>query len=62
MIKRKAKFSEKDSNGKLCVDCVECERGHFGSDVDKCSSGHKHKKGNRGACFMGTLISTLTVD
>ena len=25
-MSKKAKFSEKDSNGKLCVDCVECER------------------------------------
>jgi len=57
-----AKYSEKDNRGMLCVDCSECERGGNGSDPDKCSSGHKHKKGNKGACFMGVLISTLTVE
>ena len=57
----KAEFSEKDSRGALCVDCTECERGRNGSDTDKCSAGYKHKKGNRGSCFSGTLIEGLTI-
>lgn len=57
----KAKFSEKDSRGMLCVDCTECERGRNGSDKDKCSSGYRYKKGHQGACFMGELIKGLEV-
>ena len=53
----KAKFSGKDSKGKIYIDCSECERGGNGSDQDKCSAGAKHKKGNKGMCFMGTLMS-----
>ena len=58
----KAKYSELDSRGMLCVDCSECERGGNGSDKDKCASGHKIKKGNKGACFMGDLIEGLTLE
>ena len=57
----KAKFSERDTRGMLSVDCSECERGGNGSDPDKCASGWKHKKGRRGACFMGTLLKGLEV-
>ena len=58
----KAIYSEKDSRGMLSVDCIECERGRNGNDKDKCSAGFKHKKGHRGSCFSGELISTLTID
>ncbi len=58
----KAKYSTKDSRGMACVDCTECERGINGTDIDKCSAGAKHKKGNKGSCFCGKLISTLKID
>ena len=58
---KKAKFSEKDSRGHVFVDCTECERGFNGSDKDKCSSGFKHKKGHKGGCFSGELLSVLEV-
>ena len=53
----KAKFSGKDSRGKEYIDCSECERGGNGSDVDKCSAGANHKKGGKGMCFIGTLMT-----
>ena len=53
----KPKFSGKDSKGKVYIDCSECERGGNGSDVDKCASGWKIKKGNKGSCFSGVLMS-----
>ena len=55
----KAKYSEKDIKGKIFVDCSECERGGNGSDKDKCSSGWRVKKGNKGGCFMGDLLMEL---
>jgi len=58
----KAKYSKKDTRGALQVDCSECERGGNGSDKDKCSCGWKIKKGNKGGCFCGTLLSNLEVD
>lgn len=57
----KVKYSERDSRGALYVDCTECNRGANGDDPDKCSAGYKHKKGNKGGCFLGTLIDGLTV-
>lgn len=57
----KAKYSEKDTRGRACIDCSECERGGNGTDVDKCGAGGNIKKGNRGSCFCGELISTLTL-
>jgi len=56
-----AKFSERDTKGKLFVDCSECTRGGNGEDADKCSSGWRHKKGHKGGCFMGTLLDGLYV-
>ncbi len=56
----KAKYSEKDNNGKLFVDCSECERGGNGTAADKCSCGWKHKKGRKGGCFLGDLIKGLS--
>lgn len=56
-----AVFSERDSRGMLCVDCVECERGINGSDKDKCSAGVRYKKGHLGSCFSGVLIAGLEV-
>ena len=44
-----------DKKGLLGVDCTECERGHFGSDKDKCSAGSSKKK--KGLyCFQGNII------
>lgn len=57
----KVKYSEKDSRGRLFVDCSECDKGGNGEAEDKCSSGWKHKKGKKGGCFMGTLISGLEI-
>lgn len=59
---KKAKYSKHDTRGYLFVDCSECNRGGNGSDPDKCSSGHRIKTGNRGGCFIGTLIDGLVVD
>jgi len=58
----KAKYSEKDNRGKVCVDCSECDRGGNGKDPDKCSAGWRHKKGRQGACFAGKLIDGLTIE
>lgn len=57
----KAKHSEKDSKGKLWVACYECNRGGNGDDKYKCSSGWKSKKWDYSGCFMGTLISGITI-
>ena len=51
--KRKRVWSYRDTKGRLCVDCSECERGGNGSDPDKCSAGWMHKRGGRGSCFGG---------
>ena len=48
-----------DNEGRLFVDCTECERGINGSDKDKCSSGTRCKKPNIGYCCLGTLISSI---
>lgn len=45
-----------DTKGKLYVDCAECTRGGNGNDVDKCSCGWRHKRKNKGGCFLGDLI------
>ena len=58
---KNAKYSERDSRGYAVIDCSECERGGNGSDKDKCAAGWKIKKGNKGSCFNGELISTLTL-
>lgn len=58
-MKKKVKYSEKDTRGKLFVDCSECNRGGNGSDKDKCSSGWKVKKGRQGGCFLGVLLADL---
>jgi hypothetical protein len=56
---KKAKYSGKDSKGKIFIDCSECERGGNGSDPEKCSCGWKVKRGGHGMCFMGTLLNGL---
>jgi len=48
-----------DKKGMLYVDCTECERGAFGSDEEKCSSGWKTKKKKVGGCFGGTLLKNI---
>ena len=60
MKEKKAKYSKKDTRGTLCVDCSECARGGNGNDENKCSSGWKIKKGNKGSCFCGELLPGLT--
>lgn len=59
---KKAKYSERDTKGKLFVDCSECERGGNGNDKDKCSAGWRIKKGKNGGCFVGQLINGLYVE
>ena len=58
---KKAKYSEKDTKGKLFVDCSECDKGGNGKAEDKCACGSKCKRGRLGGCFMGTLIAGLEV-
>jgi hypothetical protein len=48
-----------DNKGKLYVDCTECERGHNGSDEDKCSAGWRFKKSHMGGCFIGTVMPDI---
>jgi hypothetical protein len=55
----KAKHSKRDTKGKLFVDCSECVRGGNGCATDKCSCGWKVKRGGKGGCFLGTLLSHL---
>ncbi len=59
---KKAKFSNRDDKGRLYVDCSECERGGNGSDIDKCASGWRTRKGRKGGCFSGTLMAGLEVE
>ena len=59
MKEKKAKYSKKDSRGALYVDCAECARGGNGNDKDKCASGWRYKKGNKGGCFCGQLLPGL---
>lgn len=58
---KKAKYSKKDSRGELYVDCSECTRGGNGEDKDKCASGWRIKRGNKGGCFGGILMSKFKV-
>jgi len=58
---KKAKYSKKDTRGALFIDCSECTRGGNGNDRDKCSCGWKTKRGNKGGCFLGTLLPDLEV-
>jgi len=60
--KQLAQFSEYDTKGNLYVDCTECTRGRNGQDKDKCSAGFKHKRGNKGGCFLGELLPTLKME
>ena len=59
---KKAKYSGRDTKGKLFVDCSECTRGGNGTDKDKCACGWPIKTGKRGMCFAGTLLPTLSVE
>jgi hypothetical protein len=45
-----------DTKGKLCIDCTECNRGHYGQDPDKCCAGWRYKKPNTGGCFIGDIM------
>lgn len=58
---KKAKYSTRDSRGMLVVDCAECVRGGNGDGQDRCASGWKIKRGNKGCCFSGVLLPKLTV-
>ena len=57
---KKAKYSERDKNNKLYVDCSECERGGNGNAEDKCSCGWRIKREKKGGCFLGTLIAGIS--
>jgi hypothetical protein len=59
---KKAKHSFIDTNGGVCVDCSECERGGNGKAVDKCSAGWHKKRGKQGCCYIGTLMYGYTVE
>ena len=59
---QKAKYSKPDTRGAVYVDCSECERGGNGTDKDKCACGWRVKKGGKGGCFLGTLLSTLELE
>ena len=59
-IVEKVKYSFKDTKGKEYIDCIECDRGSKGKDPDPCSAGYKHKKGEKGGCFLGALLEGLT--
>ena len=58
----KAKHSKKDNDGRVYVDCSECERGGNGKDKDKCACGWQIKRGKQGGCFSGTLMDGLTLN
>ena len=61
VLKKPAKYSHRDTKGKLFVDCSECCRGGNGMDTNKCSCGWQVKRGKQGGCFCGELIPTLEV-
>jgi hypothetical protein len=61
MTTKLAKFSRKDTKGKIYVDCSECTRGGKGSDPDKCASGWQIKSGRKGGCYLGVLIEGLSL-
>jgi len=56
---KNAKHSRVGSDGKLYVDCSECERGGNGAAKDKCSCGWQTKRPKRGGCYLGTLRADL---
>ena len=56
----KPKSSGLDRNGKLYVDCAECQRGGNG-DKD-CSAGSNHKKIHKGMCFCGSLLAKYSLE
>ena len=53
MKKTKPKNS-REYNGKLYVDCAECQRG--GNGIKDCSAGWLIKKAKKGGCFSGQLL------
>jgi hypothetical protein len=57
IMSKKAKYSRKDSRGKLFIDCTECQKGHNGDK--SCSAGWRTKKPNKGGCFCGELRDDL---
>jgi hypothetical protein len=59
--KKEAIYSMRDDQGRLYVDCSECNRGGNGSDEEKCGSGWLVKRSCNSGCFNGELLSGLTV-
>jgi hypothetical protein len=59
---QKTKYSERDSRGKIYIDCSECNRGGNGTDPDLCSCGWKTKKPMKGGCFIGELLPGLEIE
>lgn len=57
--KIKPKGSFKDSKGKLCVDCAECQRG--GNGDQDCGAGCGHKRIKKGSCFSGQLMDKYEI-
>lgn len=55
MSKKPFTYSERDSKGRLYVDCTECQKGFNG--YKSCASGHRIQKGHTGGCFNGTLLT-----
>ena len=56
-----ARYSRIDTDGKLYVDCSECERGGLGGGMTKCLCGWNIAIGMQNGCFHGTLRSGITV-
>lgn len=48
-------YSKPDSRGMMFVDCSECIQG--GNGEKDCSSGASIKKGMKGGCFRGKLLT-----
>lgn len=55
----KPKASNFDNDGKLYIDCAECQRG--GNGDKSCSAGAKHKKIHKGMCFSGQLLEKYSL-
>lgn len=53
-------YSSKDCNGRLWVDCTECQRGWNGDRT--CSAGWHHDQPMRGGCFCGIVLPDAEPD
>jgi hypothetical protein len=58
-MKQKDAASFYDKDGRLYVDCAQCERGGNGTDTDRCSAGWQTKRTGYGGCFAGVLMTGI---